>query len=166
MSWKRASPSAATVGSPLPLRGVMDALYWSRFALTAAPPNAADEPPIAVIVSGLSIANSTSTPARGYSPPLFLIVGLTTTLSPGLAVYSPKSMIRFALDAFLFAETSDTSPKLTVGCTVDIPPAALTGEANALVMSVALMTKDVTAESSFFISAFPFRAFRSYLAVF
>jgi len=82
MSWKRASPSVATVGSPLPSRGVIDALYCSRFVLTAAPPNAADEPPIAVIVSGSSIANSTSTPARGYLPPLFLIVGLTTTFSP------------------------------------------------------------------------------------
>ena len=85
MSWKRASPSIATVGSPLPSRGVIDALYCARLDCTPAPPNAADVPPIAVIVSGLSIANSTSTPASGYSPPLFLIVGLTTTLSPALA---------------------------------------------------------------------------------
>jgi hypothetical protein len=45
-----------------------------------------------------------------------------------------------------------------LGCSTVKLPAALTDEANAPVMSEALMTTDVTAESSFFISAFPFRA--------
>ena len=66
-------------------------------------------------------------------------------------------------DADLLAETSEasiTSSKLTLGCTAAGLPAALTEneEANALVMSEALIARDVTAESSFFISAFPFRA--------
>jgi hypothetical protein len=60
--------------------------------------------------------------------------------------------------AVLLAETSSTSPILTLGCAADTLPAALTDEANAPAMSVKLMATDVTAESSFFISAFPFRA--------
>ena len=64
-------------------------------------------------------------------------------------------------DAVNKAETSITSSILTLGCSAEILPAALTlkEEANALVMSEVLITKDVTAESSFFICAFPFRAY-------
>jgi hypothetical protein len=66
--------------------------------------------------------------------------------------------------AFLLAETSASVPILTLGCTTGELPAALTvkDEANALVMRESPMAADVTAESSFFICAFPFRAYSSY----
>ena len=80
------------------------------------------------------------------------------TVWPGAAVTVGMSHSTVPSAAVLLAETSSTSPILRLGCTVDTPPAALTDEANAPAMSVKLMATDVTAESSFFISAFPFRA--------
>ena len=115
--------------------------------------------PIAVIVIGESCLKTTSIEMISF--PFALSLTGTFTSSPGLASQLPKSNSILAADAFLFAATSSTSSILTLGCEADILPAALTDEANALVMSDKPMTTDVTAESSFFISAFPFRALRS-----
>ena len=84
------------------------------------------------------------------------------TVWPGAAVTVGIFHSTVPSAANVLAETSSTSPILMLGCSAVKLPAALTDEANAPAMSDKLMATDVTAESSFFISAFPFRALRSY----
>ena len=115
---------------------------------------------IATHFIGLSISNLTSIADILLLPAVMLTT--TSTSSPGLASQLPKSNVISAADAFLFAETSTTSSILTLGCETDKLPAALTDEVNAPVMSDKLMTADVTAESSFFISAFSFPSITLY----
>ena len=83
----------------------------------------------------------------------------TFTLPPASTLYSPKSSVRSPDAATFLVAISSKLLKLTLGCTAVLLLAALTVEANALVRSEALITIDVTAESSFFICAFPFRAY-------
>ncbi len=159
-----AEPSLMASGCPLS-GSIVAALYVAAFCSKLSFPSSVQEHFLEESStsqpSGRS-SGSLNTRVLTLLPLELMITGIFSIVSPGFAVRASGSIVKSAFvsyslsSAFLVAAPSSTSSILILGCTAGTPPAALTvkEEANALVTIEVLITKDVTAASSFFIVHF------------